>query len=288
MQPLGEAGRNSGAGRGIEAGHSNDDAQNEDADSVLIDSHCHPHFPPLGADPAAVVAEMDAQQVAAALAVATTQQEWTTVCQLAAHYPARFFAALGIHPTTDEPLDEDALHTAAQNPAVLAIGETGLDFYRNTVDEAQQRRQFAAHIRVARAVKKPLIIHTRDSLDAVLDVLQKENAQDIGGVLHCWTGDAQGVAAAVAINFCVSFTGIVSFKNAEVLRAVVRTTPADAYMVETDAPYLAPVPQRGKTNTPGYVRYVAQAVAAARNTTTAQVAAETTATFHRLFTPPQR
>lgn len=251
--------------------------------SPLIDSHCHPHFLPLGEDIGAVVQGMDEHGVVAALAIATTRREWEIVQQLTQDYPQRFYAALGLHPTNPEILNADDLYESAQSPSVVAIGETGLDFFRNNVDEAQQRKQFIAQIQVARALKKPLIIHTRDSLDATLEILRAENAQDIGGVLHCWTGDKDGVAAAIDINFCVSFTGIVSFKNAANLRAVVRSTPADSYMVETDAPYLAPEPKRGQTNTAGYVRHVAAAVAAARNESLNQVAADTTKTFARLF-----
>ena len=144
-------------------------------------------------------------------------------------------------------------------------------------------RRFAAHIAAARRLQKPLIIHTRDSMAATLDMLKAENAKEVGGVLHCYTGDTDGVRAALDINFIVSFTGIISFKKSDNMREVAKLVPADGYMVETDAPYLAPVPQRGKTNTPAYVRHVAEALAVARKTSLEQIAHETTQTFNRLF-----
>lgn len=254
----------------------------------LIDSHCHPHFPPLGADLTAVRTTMDEHRVSGALAVATTSLEWPVVKRLAQDYKGLFYAACGVHPLSgaNEPDDEQALTAACDDPQVLAVGETGLDFFHRQDTEAMQRRRFAAHIAAARRLKKPLIIHTRDSLAATLDMLIAENARDVGGVLHCFTGDAKDARAGLNLNFVVSFSGIVTFKKSEAMRAAAAAVPADGYMIETDAPYLAPAPHRGKTNTPGYVRYVAETLAAVRGQSPAQVAAETTATFNRLFVPP--
>ena len=253
---------------------------------ALIDSHCHPHFPPLGDDIAAVLEDMRTHHVAAALAVATCADEVATVKSLAANHPGVFYAACGVHPTTDEDADAKTLAQWCDDDIVLAVGETGLDFFRREVDEERQRRRFSAHIEAARRIGKPLIIHTRDSIDATLEMLEQENAADIGGVLHCFTGDARQMRRALAINFYVSFSGIVSFKNAGDLRDVLKQTPPQYYLVETDSPYLAPTPHRGKTNTPGFVRHVAAAAAQARNCSEEQVAAETTGNFNRLFRPP--
>ncbi len=252
---------------------------------MLVDSHCHPHFPPLGEDPAAVVADMSAMGVQAALAVATSAKEAPAILALTEKYPNRFFAACGIHPLSDDDKndDEETIMRLCAAQKVLAVGETGLDFFRGGGNETAQRRRFAAHIAAARRLQKPLIIHTRDSMAATLDMLKAENAKEVGGVLHCYTGDTDGVRAALDINFIVSFTGIISFKKSDNMREVAKLVPADGYMVETDAPYLAPVPQRGKTNTPAYVRHVAEALAVARKTSLEQIAHETTQTFNRLF-----
>ncbi len=258
------------------------------AEYSLTDSHCHPHFPPLGEDIAAVCDDMRKNNVGRALAVATCGAEWTTVQNLAREHKDMFFAACGVHPLSseDETDDESALINACDLEEVLAVGETGLDFFRGKDTETMQRQRFAAHIAVARRLKKPLIIHTRDSLKEVMDMLRAENARDAGGVLHCFTGESKDVSAALDINFVVSFSGIVTFKKSEDMRAIAAKVPSDGYMIETDAPYLAPTPYRGKTNTPGYVRHVAEVVSAARRQTPAQTAAETNAVFDRLFSPP--
>ena len=258
------------------------------AEYSLTDSHCHPHFPPLGEDIAAVCHDMRNNNVGRALAVATRGAEWMKVKALAQEHKGIFFAACGVHPLSpeDEVDDENALTTVCDAEEVLAVGETGLDFFRGKDTETMQRQRFAAHIAVARKLKKPLIIHTRDSLSETLDMLRAENARDAGGVLHCFTGTLDDVSAALDINFVVSFSGIVTFKRSEDMRAIAAAVPSDSYMVETDAPYLAPTPHRGKTNTPGYVHHVAEVVAAARSQTLAQTAAETNAVFDRLFSPP--
>jgi TatD DNase family protein len=227
---------------------------------------------------------MREHEVSAALAVATTHMEMEAVRGLAKQYPGIFYAACGVHPLSNDTEDDsEAALVQACGGDVLAVGETGLDFFRGQETEAMQRRRFAAHIAAARKLQKPLIIHTRDSQDAVLDMLRAENARDVGGVLHCFTGDAKQARAGLDINFVVSFSGIVTFKKSIAMRDVARLMPADGYLVETDSPYLAPVPYRGKTNTPAYVRYVAETIATVRGQTLAQTAAETSATFNRIF-----
>ena len=254
---------------------------------TLIDSHCHPHFPQLetagGID--AVRAQMESAGIKAALAVATGAAEWQTVTALAQNHRGIFYAACGVHPLNDkdEADNETDIFAACESSDVSAVGETGLDFFRGQDSEVMQRRRFAAHIAAARRLQKPLIIHTRDSQKAVLDMLRAENARDVGGVLHCFTGNIEDMRVAAEINFVVSFSGIVTFPKSAAMREVAAAAPADGYMVETDAPYLSPAPHRGKINTPAYVRYVAEAVAAARGQSFAQTAKETTATFRRLF-----
>lgn len=235
-------------------------------------------------------ADMENNGVTAALAVATNRGEWETVKRLATDHPGAFFAACGVHPLaefSDSDGDgEDDLVQACDAPEALAVGETGLDFFRGRETEAAQRRRFAAHIAAAKRLRKPLIIHVRDSMDETMDMLRSENARDAGGVLHCFTGGEEDIKAARDINFIVSFSGIITFKKSDAMRAACAAAPADGYLVETDAPYLAPEPHRGKTNTPGYVRYVAEAVAAARGQSLEQTAAETSANFRALFRPP--
>lgn len=252
-----------------------------------IDSHCHPHFPQIGGDLTAVRETMKQNNVCAALAVATGGDEWQTVRRLTQDFPGEFYAACGVHPLSDENEadDEQTLMRECSHAEVLAVGETGLDFFRGE-NEAAQRKRFAAHIAVARRLNKPLIIHTRDSHAAVMDMLRSENAKDVGGVLHCFTGTAEQARDALDINFVVSFSGILTFKKSKEMRKVIAALPADSYMVETDAPYLSPAPHRGKTNTPGYVRHVGEAAAAARGSSLSQTAKETCETFVRIFNPP--
>ena len=253
----------------------------------LIDSHCHPHFAPLNEDVDGMLAAMKSHHVCGALAVATNHAEMASVRALAQKSDGVFFAACGVHPLSeaDEADDEADLVSACMGDEVLAVGETGLDFFRGRETEAMQRRRFAAHIAAARRLSKPLIIHTRDSQRAVLDMLRAENASDVGGVLHCFTGDAKDLREAADLNFVVSFSGIITFKKSAEMRDLARQAAADGYLVETDAPYLSPEPHRGKINTPANVLWVAQTVAAAREETVEQVAADTTATFRRLFAP---
>ena len=251
---------------------------------LLIDSHCHPHFPQLG-DAAEITAEMRAGGIAGALIVATSRAEVPVVREWTREYPGVFHAALGLHPLGEDSADADEIAEWCADEEVLAVGETGLDFFRGRETEARQRELFSAHIEAAKRVGKPLVIHTRDSADATLAALKAEGADSVGGVLHCFTGDIRQARLGLEINFIVSFSGVLTFKNAENIRVVARWAPADGYMVETDAPYLAPVPYRGKVNRPAYVRETARALALARETDEETVARETTENFNRLFRP---
>jgi TatD DNase family protein len=197
---------------------------------------------------------------------------------------ANLFASAGVHPdhTGAEPSEADLLRMAGA-PEVVAVGETGLDYYRASGDLEYQRERFRRHIRVARTLAKPVIIHCRQAADDLLRIMDEERAADVGGVMHCFTESWEVAARAMEMNFLISFSGIVTFRNAAALREVARAVPLERMLVETDSPYLAPVPHRGKTNEPAYVRHVAEAIAELRGVPLAAVAAATTSNFFRLF-----
>ena len=194
-------------------------------------------------------------------------------------------ASIGIHPNTplEREIPADELAEQAGNPAFVAIGETGLDYYRSQGDLDWQRDRFRAHIQVAKAVDKPLIIHCREARDDVLQILREEGADAVGGVMHCFVEDLDTAHRAMDLNFLISFSGIVTFKNARDLQEVARALPLTAMLVETDSPYLAPVPYRGKENQPAYVRYVAECIAGLRGISLEEVAEVTTRNFNERF-----
>jgi TatD DNase family protein len=177
----------------------------------------------------------------------------------------------------------DQLVELAGRERVVAVGETGLDYFRTEGDVEWQRERFRRHIRAAREVNKPLIVHTRAARDDTLKIMAEEGAAEAGGVLHCFTEDWEMARAAMDMNFYISFSGIVTFKNARELQDVARRLPMERMLVETDSPYLAPVPKRGKTNQPAYVRYVAEFIAELRGDSFESLAAETTRNFYTLF-----
>jgi TatD DNase family protein len=192
----------------------------------------------------------------------------------------------GVHP--DERRDErevmeDELVRMASDPKVVAIGETGLDYYRVEGDTEWQRDRFRTHIRAARRAKKPLVIHTRSSAQDTIRLMKEEGASDVGGVMHCFTETWDVARAAMELGFHISFSGIVTFKNAKDLKEVARQVPLGKMLVETDSPYLAPVPHRGKTNEPAFVKHVAEEIARLRGIAFEEVAAATTTNFFRLF-----
>jgi TatD DNase family protein len=257
---------------------------------MLVDSHCHLDFPDLIENEADVLERMIENGVTHALCVSVKLETLPAVIGLAERH-ANLFASVGVHPDNadcEEP-DEARLLALAAHPKVVAIGETGLDYYWHKDAPEWQRARFRTHIRAARRCAKPLIIHTRDSAADTLRLMREEGADQAGGVMHCFTETREVAADALDLGFHISFSGIVSFKNAEALRDVARFVPSDRLLVETDAPYLAPMPFRGKTNQPAYVRHVAQAVADARGESLASVAEATSRNFFRLFkdaTPP--
>jgi TatD DNase family protein len=251
---------------------------------LLVDSHCHLDFPELAADLPQLIDRMKTAGVGAALCAGVTLERFPAVLNIAHRYP-NIFAAVGVHPDTQEgaEADVDTLVRLASDPQVVAIGETGLDYYRLEGDLEWQRRRFRTHIEAARQCHKPLIIHTRAAKADTLRILEEENAGAIGGVFHCFTEDRETAVKAIEIGFYVSFSGILTFKNAASLKEIVVALPLDRILVETDAPYLAPVPHRGKTNEPAFVAHVAAEIAALRGISLNAVAEATTANFCRLF-----
>jgi TatD DNase family protein len=250
----------------------------------LIDSHCHLDFDGLRERLPELIQRMGAAEVVEALCVAVRLEDWPGVCAIAEAHP-NIWASVGVHPDYAECLEPtvETLVELARHPKVLAIGETGLDYFRLSGDLEWQRERFRVHIRAARQARKPLIVHTRAAADDTLRILREEEAGEVGGVMHCFTESMAVAEQALDIGFHISFSGIVSFKNAADLREIARCTPLDRILVETDSPYLAPAPFRGKTNEPAFVRQVAQAVADARGVSLADIALATTRNYRRLF-----
>lgn len=223
------------------------------------------------------------------LCVSIDMENVHAVKQLAREHDS-VFASVGLHPNeTDghEPSVEELLQLA-DDPKVVAIGETGLDYFRSEGDLDWQRLRFRTHIQAARECNKPLIIHTRESTADVLEILKAEKAHEVGGVMHCFVDDWETAQQAMDLNFMVSISGIVTFKNATQVKDVATRVPADRLLVETDSPYLAPVPKRGKPNYPSYVHYVAECVAELRGVPLSQLAMQTTDNFFKLFPLAQR
>jgi len=254
---------------------------------MLVDSHCHLDFPELADQLPAVMSRMGEHGIAAALVAGVTLERLPAMMDIVARFD-NLYAAVGVHPDDEggeEPTAERLLQLAMQ-PKVVAIGETGLDYYRLQGDLEWQRRRFRVHIDAARRCGKPLIIHTRAARADTLRILEEERAGEVGGVFHCFTEDRETAWRAVDLGFYVSFSGILTFKNAVDLREIAAELPLERLLVETDAPYLAPVPHRGKLNEPAYVRHVAEELARVRNIPLETLAEATTANFRRLFRLP--
>ncbi len=251
---------------------------------MFVDSHCHLDFPELSADLPAVLAAMAENQVTHALCISVNLPDMPAVLNLAADH-AQLYASVGVHPdaeNTPEPTTQELVRLCAQ-PKVVAVGETGLDYYRLSGDLSWQRERFRTHIRAARGCGKPLVIHTRAAAEDTLAIMREERAGEAGGVMHCFTESWEVAAGALDLGFYISFSGIVTFKNALALKDVARRVPLERMLIETDAPYLAPVPFRGRTNQPAYVRYVAEEIARLRGISIDEVAATTSENFFRLF-----
>lgn len=259
-------------------------AANPSLTVMLVDSHCHIDFPELAGQIDSVLDLMRVNQVGRALCVSVSLEDFPRVRGLAETYP-HIYASVGVHPDHDGAgvVTTRELIELANHPKVVAIGETGLDYFRLKGDLEWQRERFRVHIRAARECGKPLIVHTREAAVDTLRIMREEGADKAGGVMHCFTETWETAAAAMDLGFYISFSGIVTFKNAKALQDVARRVPLANMLVETDAPYLAPVPHRGKTNQPGYVRHVAEGIAQLKGVTLEQVATETTLNFIRLF-----
>lgn len=255
----------------------------------LVDSHCHVNFEPLSTDLDAVLQRARDNGVAHLLCVGVNLEDFPQVRDLA-HQHTHIFASVGVHPN-ERPAREPTvaeLLTLADDPRIVAIGETGLDYFRSQGDLQWQQERFRCHIRAARQCGKPLIVHMRDAAEDTLRIMREEQAKEIGGVMHCFTGTGAVAEAALALNFYISFSGIVTFNNAGALREVAAQVPAERLLIETDAPYLAPVPHRGKTNEPAFVRHVAERIAQVRDVDGTELARLTTANFFGLFKHAQR
>lgn len=254
---------------------------------MYIDSHCHLDridLSPYGNDFATFMQEAELQQIQHMLCIAIDLESYPAMRQLVQPYE-KISLSVGVHPNTTgghEPTIDDLLALAADDK-VIAIGETGLDYFHSKGDLIWQRQRFKNHVQVAKILNKPLIIHTREAGHDALDVLKEEGADQVGGIIHCFTEDWAYAEKAVDLNFYVSFSGIVTFKNAVAIKEVAQKIAPDRFLIETDSPYLAPMPFRGKPNYPTYVRYVAEYIAGLRNISVAEVAQLSRDNFYRLF-----
>ena len=255
---------------------------------MFVDSHCHLDFPELRDELPQLLAAMREHQVTHALCIAVEMGAWPGVHALAREHP-NLYASVGVHPDyhdTEEP-SQALLCERARDPKVVAIGETGLDYYRLTGDLEWQRRRFRVHIRAARESGRPLVIHTRAAAADTLAIMREERAGEVGGVMHCFTETWDVAQAAMDLGFHISFSGIVTFRNAIALKDVAMRVPLERMLIETDSPYLAPVPHRGKRNQPAWVRHVAEEIARLRGVPLETIAAATTENFFRLFRIPR-
>jgi TatD DNase family protein len=255
---------------------------------MYIDSHCHINFPELSVRLPEIFGKMADNQVTHALCVSVNLPEFPQVLELAEKYP-HIYASVGVHPDYEDApeVSVDELVRLSKHPKIVAIGETGLDYYRLEGDLEWQRERFRTHIRASRITRKPLIIHTRSAAEDTIRIMREEgagtDAGGAGGVMHCFTESLQVAEAAMAMGFYISFSGIVTFKSAKELQAVACAVPLERMLIETDSPYLAPVPHRGKINEPGLVRHVAEFLAKLKDVPLERVAQQTTDNFFNLF-----
>lgn len=256
---------------------------------MLIDSHCHLDrldLAPYGHDFARFVRETEAQGIDHMLCVAIRLEDYPAMRALTEGHEG-ISVSVGVHPNERDCHEPSAaeLTELARDAKVVAIGETGLDYFRNEGDLSWQHERFRTHIRAALAIGKPLIIHTREARTDTLRILEEEGAAEVGGVMHCFTEDWETARRALDLNFLISFSGIVTFRNAAQIQAVARRVPDDRYLIETDSPFLAPVPHRGKPNYPAYVRHVAECLAELRNTKVQRIAEQSSRNYQRRFGP---
>jgi TatD DNase family protein len=256
---------------------------------MLVDSHCHINFEPLSEDIDGVIQRAHDMGVEHMLCVSVNMEDYPEVLALAKSYDF-IYASVGVHPNHDEGRDPstEELIELAQDPDVVAIGETGLDYFRSTGEMTWQKERFTRHIHAAIESDKPLIIHTREAALDTMDMLEAEQARQCGGVMHCFAEDWNTAKRALDIGFYISFSGILTFKNAQDMREVAKKVPLDLLLVETDSPYLAPVPMRGKTNEPAFTSYVADMLAEVKGISKEEIAAVTTDNFFNLFQAARR
>lgn len=252
---------------------------------MYIDSHCHLNMladEPGGID--AMVSEASDNGIDHILCIAIDKASCEEVKAIADSYP-QVTASVGIHPNVDkaEQFTVEELVAEASHPKVIAIGETGLDYFRSEGDLEWQRDRFRVHIEAGKQTQKPLIIHTREAREDTMDILENEDAEKAGGIIHCFTENWETAKRALDIGFYISLSGIVTFKSAKDLQEVAKKLPLDRILIETDSPYLAPVPHRGKTNKPVFVKHVAEFLAELRGDTVENIAAVTSANFRQLF-----
>jgi TatD DNase family protein len=251
---------------------------------VFTDSHCHLDFPGLVENLPVLLDRMNEAQVSRALCISVQLETFPDVLRLAENHE-QLWATAGVHPDYEDIQEPsvDTLLALANHPKVIGIGETGLDYFRLTGDLEWQRNRFRTHLRASKICKKPVIVHTRNAGDDTLRILKEEGVQESGGIIHCFTESLEFAKQALDLGMYLSFSGIVTFKNAADLREVARYAPLDRILIETDSPYLAPVPHRGKTNEPSFVPHVAKAIATERQLTLEEVGIQTTLNFNTLF-----
>ncbi|MDD5579723.1 MAG: TatD family hydrolase [Methylobacter sp.] len=254
---------------------------------MLIDSHCHLDridLKPYQNDFGCFIQEAENSQIDHMLCIAIDLESYPAMLDLVSGYP-QISVTVGVHPNTQDGNDPsvDELVALGSQDKVIGIGETGLDYFRSEGDLGWQQQRFRNHINAAKILKKPLIIHTREAKQDTLRILEEERAGEVGGIIHCFTEDWEFAQKALDLNFYISFSGIVTFNNAKEIKAVAKKVPADRFLIETDSPYLAPMPFRGKANYPMYVRYVAEHIAELRGTTLNQIADLSTKNFNSLF-----
>ena len=251
---------------------------------MLVDSHCHLDFPELAPQLESVLALMRKNAVSHALCISVKLEEFPQIRALAESH-RELYGSVGVHPDYEDvtEVSVERLVQLAQHPRIVGIGETGLDYYRLKGDLEWQRERFRCHIRAARDCGKPLIIHTRSAAEDTLRIMREERAGEARGVMHCFTESWDVASAAMELGFYISFSGIVTFKNAQALKEVACKVPLERMLVETDSPFLAPVPFRGKVNQPGFVKHVAEEISRLRGVPLEDIARATTQNFHKLF-----
>lgn len=254
---------------------------------MLIDSHCHLDCIDLkdfDNNFDGLVKQSHQAGVEHMLCVSINMDTYPAMLEQMRAYP-QISVSVGVHPMADEPKEfrADHLYQLALDEKVIAVGETGLDYFYHKGDPTWQQRLFRQHVQVANAAEKPIIVHTRDAAEDTLEILKQEDAEDCGGIIHCFTETQDFAEQAMALGFMISISGIVTFKNADSLRAVAKMIPDDRLLIETDSPYLAPIPHRGKQNQPAYVQHVAQTLAEIRETSVEHIARITRENFYRMF-----